>query len=474
MKIYHIFCLILVFGVNIAYSQYPGSWQGLYSNNGSGWISGWHIDTYDKYHKMEFPSSGGKAVVNYKVFNTNYQSGWWAIMDFNGSSWNIPFSNGGSGGVTVYDSVSGLPTVGFTLRSSAIYLPLSYTPNQVIMIMMNRNDGDKQTTIARYNSVNGKFYYLRNYGHRYLPGGGGWTDHNSDKYVIGNFDNSDIGQELLCVSSQIGLVEMYDVGPNSPWPVLYSNGSGSIPGWIIRWDDFYWAADLQGDSKDELICYNAGTGWSTVYKFENGNWVGIWTNGGNNQIGIGGFINGELYDGDLNNCGKEEILFISPSTKWATVKSFSTSTYWPDYWSNLGQGNPPSIGYWGIGNGDKYLVLGDKFFSTNVYNGWSQVHKFNYSISCADVNDNLNINSKNYPNPFNPVTIISYNVPKATDVSVVVYNSLGKEVQRLVNKFQQIGSYDVAFDGSNLSSGVYFYKITAGDFVETKRMMLIK
>lgn len=82
--------------------------------------------------------------------------------------------------------------------------------------------------------------------------------------------------------------------------------------------------------------------------------------------------------------------------------------------------------------------------------------------------------SQNYPNPFNPETKIRYSLPKQTFVNLKVYDLLGKEVMTLVNGEKPAGSYDVSFNGINLSSGVYFYKMETPDFTEIKRMVLIK
>ncbi|MDQ3022607.1 MAG: SBBP repeat-containing protein [Bacteroidota bacterium] len=81
---------------------------------------------------------------------------------------------------------------------------------------------------------------------------------------------------------------------------------------------------------------------------------------------------------------------------------------------------------------------------------------------------------QNYPNPFNPSTNISYQLPASSFISLKVFDILGKEVATLVNQKQNAGSYSVSFDGSNLSNGIYFYKIEADNFIETKRMILIK
>jgi hypothetical protein len=82
--------------------------------------------------------------------------------------------------------------------------------------------------------------------------------------------------------------------------------------------------------------------------------------------------------------------------------------------------------------------------------------------------------AQNYPNPFNPTTLISYQLPVASDVSLKVYDVLGREVMTLVNGKQEAGSYNLNFNASNLSSGVYFYRLQAGNFVSTKKMMLVK
>jgi len=94
------------------------------------------------------------------------------------------------------------------------------------------------------------------------------------------------------------------------------------------------------------------------------------------------------------------------------------------------------------------------------------------------VNETENINnfslSQNYPNPFNPSTKISYSIAAAGIVSLKIYDILGREVSTLVNEEKPVGRYEVNFNASQLASGVYFYQIKAGDFVQTKKLMLLK
>jgi hypothetical protein len=91
----------------------------------------------------------------------------------------------------------------------------------------------------------------------------------------------------------------------------------------------------------------------------------------------------------------------------------------------------------------------------------------------SGVPDKFQLN-QNYPNPFNPSTKITYNLPSNSVVRLKVYDVLGKKVADLVNKEQAAGFYEINFDASNLSSGVYFYRLETGSFVKTKKMLLMK
>jgi len=82
--------------------------------------------------------------------------------------------------------------------------------------------------------------------------------------------------------------------------------------------------------------------------------------------------------------------------------------------------------------------------------------------------------SQNYPNPFNPVTQIKYDLPKQGFVTLKIYDVIGREVTKLVNEVKTPGSYIVDFDGTNLSSGVYFYKLEVNNFSDIKKMLMIK
>ena len=81
---------------------------------------------------------------------------------------------------------------------------------------------------------------------------------------------------------------------------------------------------------------------------------------------------------------------------------------------------------------------------------------------------------QNYPNPFNPKTNISYSLPVSGDVSLIIYNLSGEEVTRLVDGQMPAGTYTTTWNASNVASGIYFYRLTSGDFIQTKKMLFLK
>ncbi len=131
------------------------------------------------------------------------------------------------------------------------------------------------------------------------------------------------------------------------------------------------------------------------------------------------------------------------------------------------------------------LLLNTFYFwrikATNQFgtSNWSTAFRFK-TISPVGVEDQeLSPDSyyleQNYPNPFNPSTIIKFNLPQATYVTLKIYDSLGSEIQTLIdNEYRPAGSFEVEFDAQGLSSGMYFYKLITPDFISTKKMLLVR
>jgi len=125
-------------------------------------------------------------------------------------------------------------------------------------------------------------------------------------------------------------------------------------------------------------------------------------------------------------------------------------------------------------NGKLWPVWMDN--STGIYQIWTVPIEIS-SVSVDQQSENFIKNfqlEQNYPNPFNPVTIIKYRIAKYGYVIMKVFDVLGNEVATLVNKEKPAGEYEVVFSGNGLPSGIYFYKITAGSFSETRKMLLLK
>ena len=119
------------------------------------------------------------------------------------------------------------------------------------------------------------------------------------------------------------------------------------------------------------------------------------------------------------------------------------------------------------------------------------VYIFNYALSSSEIEDLYNqstsielhteqgiptdyILRQNYPNPFNPTTVIKYQLPVASNVMLTVFNLLGQKAATLFSGRQQAGYYSIEWDACEMASGIYYYKLETGSFIERKRMLLLK
>jgi len=114
----------------------------------------------------------------------------------------------------------------------------------------------------------------------------------------------------------------------------------------------------------------------------------------------------------------------------------------------------------GVGTGSDYATI--------KYSQFTNIHPISTEIP------NQCSLSQNYPNPFNPITKVRFSIPLSSVTKLIIYDALGREVETLVDEQLNAGTYEASWNADRFSSGLYFYKLTAGDFVDTKRMILLK
>lgn len=158
------------------------------------------------------------------------------------------------------------------------------------------------------------------------------------------------------------------------------------------------------------------------------------------------------------------------NTKLATIVSLDSDNVWTEYKFSLNAFAGQTI----------YIAF-RYYMNTTVDGLWCNIDDIfvgnRSAIGVQPISSNIPKRfalSQNYPNPFNPATNINFDLPKGENVKLVIYNMLGQEVKTLINEYKAAGSYKVDFDASSLSSGTYLYRLTAGDNVDTKKMILVK
>jgi len=261
------------------------------------------------------------------------------------------------------------------------------------------------------------------------------------------------------------------------------------PGWATGYLYDFIPAISFIDSCRETRMYNTKS--SFPYFFYNNN---ISDYGAENKADDPGFIDQRIYQ------------LTDSALAWATQSAYQVWGHQqnpPATWANYfyrdssGTGNPTR---WPRFNGEytnsrlmtasiEKLPLGDLNWFPQAKAIWqaNQSKIMNYIL--AENESQMNITGiekvnqtlpqsfsllQNYPNPFNPTTVIQYSIPKSGNVTLKVYNMIGQEVATLVNQEQSAGNYSVNFNASKLASGVYLYRIEAGNFSATKKLMLLK
>jgi hypothetical protein len=166
--------------------------------------------------------------------------------------------------------------------------------------------------------------------------------------------------------------------------------------------------------------------------------------------------------------------------KQYSLQASTDSTTWTDIkWKFGGTGGTNNIETLsGLSSDARYVYLLLQVAGVNAFS-IREIEIYGVPKATGVENSNSTIPAKyslyqNYPNPFNPATSIKFDIPNAGETSLVVYNILGQKVATLLQQEMKAGSYTLRFDASKLSSGIYFYSLKSGNFVTTKKMILLK
>ena len=211
---------------------------------------------------------------------------------------------------------------------------------------------------------------------------------------------------------------------------------------------FYYYSENQIDLDSIIVKSWNGLSWINLFKRE------LLTDANHNQI--------EQIDKEWNGGS-----WSNSIRRFYTYNEFNFIEYaYCEIWYNKN---------WMSGDGDIVFQNPDGFIIGFITNNVSAYYS---NVVSVDENENIRIShyslSQNYPNPFNPSTFIEYKIPESNFVEIKIYDVLGKEIMTLVNGYKSEGIYKVQFNTDNLPSGVYLYRIKAGNFSETKKMILMR
>jgi photosystem II stability/assembly factor-like uncharacterized protein len=249
--------------------------------------------------------------------------------------------------------------------------------------------------------------------------------------------------------------------------IYYSSDLG------VNWETRYYTQIVVGFYFNKLIFFNSVNG-ILGYNFDDYVATGslLYTTDGGNTF--------QSYGSSNFNFGLSSFYFTSASTGWVatgnTEIKFTQNS--GNSWEVLQDNNSLSNSIYKFSPIDDTLawaISGNEILYTE--DGW---HTFSIKGTISDVDQNLNDGlrnfslSQNFPNPFNPSTSIEYAIGSMQFVTLKVYDVLGNEVVTLVNEEKPAGEYKVEFNATGLPSGIYFYKLVAGEYTQTRKMILLK
>ena len=333
------------------------------------------------------------------------------------------------------------------------------------IILKTTNGGTTwDSTIINNNCIRTLFFVNSNTGYA-----GGWAYYLPSPLL----KTTNFGVNWTAISNIPGLAAVTGISfinENTGWAAGDSSIGGAHQGVIkttdggTSWFSTAYFGNIINCQIYTAAFINENTGWLGGVMFSPvwGGMILKTTNGGINWVQQANHCYNELYD----------IFFIDENTGWAgsdgpmMQKTTNGGVNWnvqsiqQTSWIHSVKFSDANVG-WCVGT-DGYI------FST--LNGGGTISVQNISTEVPSTY----LLEQNYPNPFNPSTKIRYSIPKSGFVKLEIFDALGREVETLVNQTQTSGTYEASFAGENYPSGVYFYKLSSGDFQSIKKMVLVK
>jgi hypothetical protein len=306
------------------------------------------------------------------------------------------------------------------------------------------------------NSTGNKLYYNNGNGVFTLNNSALSQNLNSYGFSWGDYNNDGLTDIFTVNAGQINSLYKNNGGS------LFTKVSNEIVGQEGLWSVATNLIDYNNDGRLDLFVTNRFSNhFNYLYKnvSNNGNFITIRLRGCENKFGVGARI----------------IVVANDMVQMKEVQSGSGWGSNSSLWSHFGLGNASSI---------DSIIIKWPSDSTAVYTNIPV--NLNIRISECGPENVIGIKNneiseaisyklyQNFPNPFNPATVIKYEIPDNGFVTLKIYNVLGKEVASLVNEFKNSGNFQVQWDASGFSDGIYFYKLETGKFSETRKMMLLK